>query len=108
MKVKTKTACDYANDSINYMNTYEPYKTIKYQVLKSRRLLFGLGKYQGWRLDYTEEGIGAAGTSYIIDICSVIDDNLLKLSFECPDPLLVPTYLPDFQKMINSFQINGS
>lgn len=106
MKVKNKTAYDYATDSVNYMNSNDSNKYITFQVLRSEPILVGINHYQGWRIDYMEGGFGPA--TYVIDIYAVMGDKAFKFSFDSPDPLLVPTYLPIFQKIINSFQqING-
>jgi hypothetical protein len=104
MQVHNKTAYDYANESMNYMTSYDPYKIIKYQIFKSGPLLFGVGKYQGWKLEYMESGIGTP-SSYNIDIYTVIGNNAFLINFESPNPLLMPKYLPIFQKMIDSFQL---
>lgn len=103
MQVHNKTAYDYANESMNYMTSYDPYKIIRYQIFKSGPLLFGVGKYQGWKLEYLEGGIGPS--SYSIDIYTVIGNNAFKINFESTNPLLIPKYLPIFQKMIDSFQL---
>lgn len=104
MQVHNKTAYDYANESINFMNSYDPSSNIiKYKVLKNGPLLFGVGKYQGWRVDYLEGGLGQ--TVYSINVYTVIKNNAFEMNFETPNPLLIPKYLPIFQKMIDSFQL---
>ena len=104
LKVKSKTAHDYIVDSINYMTSYDPSKFIQYKVIRDKLTTIGTNHYPAWRLEYTSTALGS--TSYAIDIFSIIGDKVFKFSTGA-DPLKIPSYLPIFQKMIDSFQITG-
>jgi hypothetical protein len=84
------------------MTSYDPSKFIQYKIIRDKPTTIGMNHYPAWRLDYTSTGLGS--TSYDIDIFSVIGDKVFKFSTSA-DPLLIPSYLPIFQKMIDSFQV---
>ena len=108
MKIKNKTAHDYAVYAINYMNSGESNKPglfqIRFKPVKDMATSVGIEHYSAWRVDYTTTAFG--NTGYSIAIFAVAGDKVFKFVLDANDPLKIPNYLPIFQKMINSFQIH--
>jgi hypothetical protein len=109
LKTKTKTPHDYVNDAINFMTSSEVRNTGPIKIIsnptKNMQTSVGQNHYPAWRLEYTTTAFGKTGFS--IAIFTVDGDRAFKFVMDTEDPLQLPTYLPIFQKMIDSFQITG-
>ena len=107
MKIKNKTAHDYAAYTINYMNSGESSKPGLFQAIfkpvKDMATTIGKNHYPAWRVDYTTTAFGHTG--YSVAIFTVAGDKVFKFVLDSNSVLQIPTYMPIFQKMIDSFQL---
>ena len=110
LKIKSITPHDFVSNALDYMtkNNNDPTRISEYKPIRNMAVSIGVDHYPAWRLDYINSGVGALPKPYVIDIYTVIGDKeAFKFEFDS-DQLLVPTYLPIVQKMIDSFQFTAN
>jgi hypothetical protein len=101
LKVKNKTAHDYALEEIQKFPIYFMSSPPRYVKVKSVMLINNTT--QRWELHYITTGFNSTAY-YNIDYFMIKDHRVYMFQFSCK-PLQVPMYLPIAQRMIDSFQI---
>jgi hypothetical protein len=110
MKIKNKTAHDYAVYAINYMNSGESNKPglfqIRFKPVKDMATSVGIEHYSAWRVDYTTTAFG--NTGYSIAIFAVAGDKIFKFVLDANDPFRnskLLTYISKNDRFISNYAI---
>jgi hypothetical protein len=107
---KSKIPHDFVLHSIESMK-YTSLSDSGDVPVKNMPVTVGVNHYPAWRLDYNYNTLIDFYTSeekkmYGIDIYTVLGDRVFKFHF-IYDAILTSNYIPIFQKMIDSFQLNS-